>query len=65
MPLKQETLAEGDETVAALMVKGRAVAHLLSLPWNIAAGLSLMIKPAEGQHHSELYYTIQMIHRDL
>ena len=57
MPLKQETLAECDKTVAALMGEWCAVAHLHSLPWNIAAGLSLMIKPAEGQHHSELYNT--------
>ena len=57
MPLKQETLAECDKTVAALMGEWCAVAHLHSLPWNIAAGLSLMIKPAAGQHHSELYNT--------
>ena len=62
MPLKQETLAEGDKTVAALMGEWRAVAHLHSLPWNIAAGLSLTIKLEVSITAN---YTIQMIHRDL
>ena len=39
------------------MGEGLAVTHLHNLPWNIAAALSLMIKPVAGQHHSELYNT--------